>query len=98
MCLNSLVLVLGALYYQSALQRPATPPVPIHDSESCRTSTIMSRQYSFDSPDADLILRASNPQTQAGRVPEPLPSDFRVHRSILAIASPVFRDIISLPQ
>ena len=58
--------------------------------------TTMSQQYSFDSPDADLILHASCP-TQAD-LPDPLPSDFRVHRLILAIASPVFRDMLSLPQ
>ena len=42
--------------------------------------------YSFDAEDADLILRA----TDGG--------EFRVHRCILSVASPVFRDMFTFPQ
>ena len=42
--------------------------------------------YSFDAEDADLILRAADC------------GEFRVHRCILSIASPVFRDMFTFPQ
>ena len=42
--------------------------------------------YSFDAEDADLILRAADCK------------EFRVHRCILSIASPVFRDMFAFPQ
>ena len=42
--------------------------------------------YPFDAEDADLILRAADCE------------EFRVHRCILSIASPVFRDMFSFPQ
>ena len=42
--------------------------------------------YSFDAEDADLILRAADC------------GEFRVHRCILSIASPVFRDMFAFPQ
>lgn len=42
--------------------------------------------YSFDAEDADLILRSANCE------------EFRVHRCILSIASPVFRDMFAFPQ
>ena len=42
--------------------------------------------YSFDAEDADLILRSADS------------TEFRVHRCILSIASPVFRDMFALPQ
>jgi hypothetical protein len=40
----------------------------------------------FDVPDANLIIRSSNLV------------DFRVHKSVLAMASPVFKDAFSLSQ
>ncbi|KAF9647389.1 hypothetical protein BDM02DRAFT_3084895, partial [Thelephora ganbajun] len=40
----------------------------------------------FDAEDADLILRSANCE------------EFRVHRCILSIASPVFRDMFAFPQ
>ena len=40
----------------------------------------------FDVFDANLILRSSNLV------------DFRVHKSVLAVVSPFFRDMLSLPQ
>ena len=46
----------------------------------------------FDSPDADVILRAP---LQPGSSDF---KDFRVHKIILSIASPVFRDTFSIPQ
>ena len=42
--------------------------------------------YSFDAEDADLILRSTNSK------------EFRVHRCILSIASPVFRNMLTFPQ
>jgi len=45
--------------------------------------------YHFDSPDADVILKSSDAES---------PTEFRVHRCILALASPFFRDMFSLPQ
>ncbi|KAF9649053.1 hypothetical protein BDM02DRAFT_3062287, partial [Thelephora ganbajun] len=42
----------------------------------------------FDAPDADIILRALGPPKR----------DFRVHKLILSLASPVFKDMFSLPQ
>jgi hypothetical protein len=40
----------------------------------------------FDVPDANLIIRSSDNV------------DFRAHKPVLAMASPVFRDLLSLPQ
>jgi hypothetical protein len=40
----------------------------------------------FDVPDANFIIRSSDNV------------DFRVHKSVLAMASPFFRDLLSLPQ
>ena len=42
--------------------------------------------YSFDAEEADLVLRSADCK------------EFRVHKCILSIASPVFRDMFSLPQ
>ena len=42
--------------------------------------------YDFDAPDADAILRPSDGK------------ELRVHKFILSLASPVFRDMFSLPQ
>lgn len=43
----------------------------------------------FDAPDGDIILRALNPLAHR---------DFRVHKLILSLASPVFRDMFGIPQ
>ena len=40
----------------------------------------------FDVPNADLIIRSSDSV------------DFRVHKPVLSMASPVFKDLLSLPQ
>jgi len=40
----------------------------------------------FDVPNADLIIRSSDSV------------DFRVHKPVLAMGSPIFRDMFSLPQ
>jgi BTB/POZ domain len=40
----------------------------------------------FEVPDANLIIRSSDN------------IDFRVHKSLLAMASPFFKDLLSLPQ
>lgn len=42
--------------------------------------------YEFEAPDADVILRSLDGK------------DFRVHKVILSLASPVFQDMFSLPQ
>ena len=40
----------------------------------------------FEAPDANIIIRSSDFV------------DFRVHKPVLAMASPVFKDLLSLPQ
>ena len=48
----------------------------------------MSKTEKFDAPDADIILRTTGPPKR----------DFRVHSLLLSLASPVFKDMFSLPQ
>jgi len=48
----------------------------------------MSNDEKFNAPDADIILRALGPPKR----------DFRVHKLVLSLASPVFKDMFSLPQ
>ena len=48
----------------------------------------MSNSEEFDTPNADVIIRTSGPPER----------DFRVHKLILSLASPVFKDTFSLPQ
>jgi len=48
----------------------------------------MSDDETLDAPDADIILRALGPPKR----------DFRVHKLVLSLASPVFKDMFSLPQ
>jgi len=48
----------------------------------------MLKDENFDAPDADIILRALGPPKR----------DFRVHKLLLSLASPVFKDMFSLPQ
>jgi hypothetical protein len=48
----------------------------------------MTNDEKSDVPNADVILRVSGPPKR----------DFRVHKLILSLASPVFRDMFSLPQ
>jgi len=50
--------------------------------------------YAFDAPDADVIIRA--PLQQGSK--EPTIKDFHVHKTILSVASPFFRDMFSIPQ
>ncbi|KAF9785069.1 hypothetical protein BJ322DRAFT_1123953 [Thelephora terrestris] len=45
--------------------------------------------YQFTADDADIVLRASRCDT---------PREFRVHKIILSLASPVFKDMFSIPQ
>lgn len=45
--------------------------------------------YQFIADDADVILRASRCD---------VPRQFRVHKTILSVASPVFKDMFSMPQ
>ena len=51
-----------------------------------QTNSATSTIESFDVPDANLIIRSSDNV------------NFRVHKSILAMASPFFKDLLSLPQ
>ena len=48
----------------------------------------MSNDEKFDAVDADVILRVRGPPKR----------DFRVHKLILSLASPFFKDLFSLPQ
>lgn len=48
----------------------------------------MLKDENFDVPDGDIILRALGPPSH----------DFRVHKLVLSLASPVFKDMFSLPQ
>ena len=48
----------------------------------------MSNNENFDAPNADVIIRTSGPPKR----------DFRVHKLILSLASPVFDEMFSLPQ
>jgi len=48
----------------------------------------MPEEENFDAPDADIILRTLGPPKH----------DFRVHKLLLSLASPVFKDMFSLPQ
>lgn len=60
----------------------------VHEREDSQTQ-IDSRTSPlelFDVPDANLIIRSSDSV------------DFRVHKPVLAVASPVFKDLFSLPQ
>lgn len=52
-------------------------------------SIISSASYVFDAVDADVVLLSSEPIQ---------PVEFRVHKCILALASPFFRDMFTLPQ
>ena len=45
--------------------------------------------YQFTADDADIVLRASRCD---------VPREFRVHKAILSIASPVFKDMFNIPQ
>jgi hypothetical protein len=49
-------------------------------------SSTSSAPYPFDDPEADLIIESSDNVR------------FRVHRSLLALASPIFKSMLSLPQ
>lgn len=48
----------------------------------------MPNDDNFDAPDGDIILRTLDPPIR----------DFRAHKLVLSLASPVFKDMFSLPQ
>ena len=50
--------------------------------------TAMHQDETFNFPDGDIILRALGPPSR----------DFRVHKLVLSLASPIFEDMFSLPQ
>jgi hypothetical protein len=56
------------------------------DDSQAQVNSTMSLPESLDLPDANLIIRSSDFV------------DFRVHKSVLAMISPFFRDLLSLPQ
>jgi hypothetical protein len=60
----------------------------VHERENSQTpiDSRTSQLELFDVPDANLIIRSSDSV------------DFRVHKPVLAVASPVFKDLLSLPQ
>ncbi|KAL0578931.1 hypothetical protein V5O48_003079 [Marasmius crinis-equi] len=63
-------------------------PLPM---DSCtKTFPPCPSTHSFDSPDADIVIVSSSGETT--------PKEFRLHSSILTIASPFFQDMFSLPQ
>jgi len=62
------------------------PPSRGTPSASVPPPLKLKMSYSFDAEDADLILRAADG------------GEFRVHRCILSVASPVFRDMFTFPQ
>jgi hypothetical protein len=60
--------------------------VPDQEDPQAQTNTTTSPLEALDLPDADLIIRSSDLV------------DFRVHMSLLALTSPIFKDLLSLPQ
>ena len=54
--------------------------------ERSKSKSITRPLEPLDVPDANIIIRSSD------RV------DFRVHKPVLAVSSPVFKDLLSLPQ
>ncbi|KAH8110812.1 hypothetical protein DFH11DRAFT_1618868 [Phellopilus nigrolimitatus] len=64
----------------------ALPPSPISEFDGVSESTLRQASSPFDNPDADLILRTSDEM------------DFRVMKVVLALSSPFFKDMFTLPQ
>jgi BTB/POZ domain len=60
----------------------------VHEREDSETqiNPTMSPSESLEVPDANLIIRSSDHVL------------FRVHKSVLAMTSPFFKDLLSLPQ
>ena len=60
----------------------------VHEPEDpqAQINSTTSPPETFDVPDANFIIRSSDNV------------DFRVHKSVLAMASPFFKDLLSLPQ
>jgi hypothetical protein len=54
--------------------------------ERAKSKSITPPLEPFDVPDANLIVRSSDHV------------DFRVHKPVLAVSSPFFKDLLSLPQ
>ena len=57
-----------------------------HEDPQAQINTTISLPEPFRVPDANLVIRSSDLV------------DFRVHKSVLAMTSPIFRDTLSLPQ
>jgi hypothetical protein len=60
--------------------------VPDREDHQDQINMTRSPSKNFDLPDGNLVLRSSDLV------------DFRVHKAVLAMASPFFKDLISLPQ
>jgi BTB/POZ domain len=56
------------------------------DDPQAQINSATSPLEPFEVPDANIIIRSSDN------------IDFRVHKSLLAMASPFFKDLLSLPQ
>jgi BTB/POZ domain len=56
------------------------------DDPQPQTNSTTSPHQPFDAPDANFIIRSSDNV------------NFRVHKSLLAMVSPFFKDLLSLPQ
>lgn len=71
----------------NSLQAESALPL-VHEREDCQTQidSKASPLEAFEVPDANLTIRSTDFV------------DFRVHKPVLAMASSVFNDILSLPQ
>jgi hypothetical protein len=65
---------------------PALSLVQDQEDPQVQTDTTTSPPETFDVSDANLIIQSSDLV------------DFRVHKTVLAMASPFFRDLLSSPQ
>jgi hypothetical protein len=65
---------------------PAFSLVREREDPQAQINSATSPLKAFDIPDANLIIRSSDFV------------DFRVHKSVLALTSPFFKDLLSLPQ
>ncbi|KAG6902547.1 hypothetical protein C0995_014936 [Termitomyces sp. Mi166 len=59
------------------------------DLEASTEQMAVTGNHPFENPDADIILRSSD---------QPLPTDFRVFKFLLSLASPFFAKAFTLPQ
>ncbi|TFK46930.1 hypothetical protein OE88DRAFT_1666726 [Heliocybe sulcata] len=72
----------------ATLHTSYTPLRPARHSCSMISDEIQSCLHCFTAADADVVLRSTQPDA----------TDFRLHKCILALASPFFENMFSLPQ